>query len=326
MLTIKSYELSEDIFDKILYDFQARIKIVPSTNPYIHGYKNKNDIYYDGREYLICKEYILDYYCHNIENCTMWKQVRIRRVENANTEVSRSIDGQTAWNFIIKLLENYYTYNEIIDVFHKFEAEYDKSYIQYHYYYPLQVNELAKFENCYKYDINGAHTDALVEMFPKAANSILKLYEQRKNNPNYKKYTNFFVGMIKRKGFPKTYNWIVQRTTKILYKAIKLTGGNLLYANTDGYVITAPNIELNTSKKLGEFKLEYGGIVYLYKDKNYWLMQCGDDMKGTCLKAIREKIDLRQNKVVHYNRKRIEINNEFFINVADNVTEEILNG
>ena len=60
MFRIKSFELSDDIFDKILYDFQACIKIVPSTNPYIGGYRNKRDIYYDGKEYMIIRVYILN--------------------------------------------------------------------------------------------------------------------------------------------------------------------------------------------------------------------------------------------------------------------------
>ena len=328
MQRIKQFELESTIFDQILYDFQSDIKLVPSTDPYIHGYKNKNDIYYDSKEYIICKEYILNYYCNNITDCTEWKQCRIRRVENTNVEVSNSIDGQSAWEFMIRLLEHWYTWEEIVEIFNSYKSEYDEGYAQYHYIYPIEVGELREFDNCYKYDINGAHNDALVEMFPKAKKSILKLYDERHSHPGYKKLVNFFVGMLTRKGFRETYNWIVQRTTRILYKAMDMTGGYLVYANTDGYVISAPNNLIGVSNKLGDFKLEYTGSVFVYIDKNYWLIQCGDDMKGSCLKEVRNCIDLRKGNIVHYDIKRIKIGEKengdpIYIRKAENIKKEI---
>lgn len=328
MLRIKSFELSDDIFDKILYDFQSSIKIVDSTNPYIGGYKNKQDIYYDGREYMIIREYILNSYCDNIPDCTEWKQCRVRRVENSNSMVTRSVDGQSAWEFMIKLLEHWYTWDEILKVFNTHQAEYDNAYKQFHYTYPTEVGQLIEIHDCYKYDINGAHTDALVEMFPRAKKSIMKMYLNRHINPGYKQLINFFVGMIKHKGYELTYNWIVQRTTKNLFNAMDITGGNMIYANTDGYIINAPDNLLDASKKLGEFKLEYEGTVFIYQDKNYWIIQTGDEIKGSCLKSVRDKIDLRQGKIVHYDRKRVQVAEDekgqpVFINVAENITEEI---
>ena len=259
---------------------------------------------------------------------TEWKQCRVRRVENSNTKECRSVDGQTAWEFMITLLKHWYTWPQIIDIFNKYQAEYDEAYKQFHYTYPLENGQLMEIKNCYKYDINGAHTDALMEMFPKASKSILKMYTQRHTNPGYKQLVNFFVGMIKHKGYDLTYNWIVQRTTKNLFKAMDITQGNMIYANTDGYIISSPKAELNASKKLGEFKLEYEGTVYIYQDKNYWIIQTGDDIKGSCLKSVRDDIDLRQGKVVHYDRKRIKVADNadgtpIFINIADNITKEI---
>ena len=324
-IRIKSFELSDEIFDKILYDFSSRIKIVPSTDPYLYGYKNKNDIYYDNKEYLICKEYIINYYCHNIEYCTDWKQVRVRRVENKTEKISNNIDGQRAWQFMLNLLENYYSYEEIKNIFNNYTVEYNKEYAQYHYNYPCNTNKkVFKFENCYKYDINGAHCDAIAEMFPLAKKAILVLYANRKTKPVNKEIINYFVGMLARKGFRLTYNWIVQRTTKLLYKAMDITGGKMIYANTDGYVISMPDNLLNTSKELGDFKLEYSGDIYIYQDTNYWLMQCGDEMKGSCLTSVRKNIDLSKNQVVHYKRKRTEIVEGVFINTAEDIIKEIL--
>lgn len=327
MNRIRSYELSDDIFDKILYDFQKYIKIVPSTNPYIHGYGNKKEIYYDGKEYMIIREYILNYYCNTLEYCTEWKQCRVRRVQNTNFKISNSLDGETAWEFMLSLLEHWYTWDEIKERLNMFQAEYNKAYKQFHYTYKLEVGELKEFDNGYKYDINGAHTDALMEIFPKASKSILKLYEHRKEHPNNKNLINFFVGMIKRKGFEKTYNWIVQRTTKSLFNAMDITEGHIIYANTDGYVISSPKAQLEASSKLGAFKLEYTGKVYVYKDKNYWIIQTGDEIKGSCLKSVRKYIDLRIGSLVHYDRKRIPIANDdkgnpVYIITADNIIKE----
>lgn len=324
MVRIKCFEVSDDIFDKILYDYEADIKIVDSVNPYIGGYHNKKWIYYDNKEFMILREYILDSYCNCIQDVTLWKQCRIRRVENMNTVVQRSIDGQSSWEFMINLLEHYYTWDEIVSIFKAHEKEYDEGYIQYHYTYPAEINQLIKFKDCYKYDINGAHTDALVEMFPKASKSILKLYEERKEHPINKQTINFFVGMIKHKGYDKTYNWIVQRTTNSLYKAMDTTGGYLIYANTDGYVISSPKAQLEASKELGKFKLEYSGEAYVYRGNNYWIIQTGDEIKGSALKSVRKYIDLRQGKVVSYDRKILNLDNDINLYVAENIKKEIV--
>lgn len=326
---IKCFELSDDIFDKLLYDFQADVKIVDSTDPYIYGYEDKNTIYYDGGSYLICKEHYINYYTGLIENCTEWKQCRVRRVENMSTKLIRSMDGQTAWEFMIKILEHYYTWEEIKSILSSYNTPYDKGLAQYKDRFTVDAYNkstiIFKFSNCYKYDINGAHTDALIEMFPKAKTSILKLYNERHINPLNKDRVNYFVGMFVKKGYKGAYNWIVQRTTKTLNKAMDFTGGLLIYANTDGYIISNPINKLETSKELGDFKLEYTGNVYYYEDKNYYLVQCGNEQKGSCLKSVRKYIDLSKCEVVHYNKKKIYITETEYINVADNVIRESLN-
>ena len=325
---IKCFEVSDEIFDQRLYDFQEFVEIKDNLDRYLVGYDDKKKIYYDGKEYLICREYILNYYCNNIEFCTDWKQCRIRRVENADTEVSSTVSGQYAWNYMIGLLEKYYRWSEIVEIFNKYSIEYDINYKQYHYYYPLEVNELEKISDCYVYDINGAHNDALVEMFPKAKKHLLMLYEHRHENVHYKEFVNYFVGMLKRKGYPNTYNWIVQRTTKRLFEAMDKTQGVMVYANTDGYVISAPTIKLDTSMTLGDFKLEYAGDVYVYQDVNYWIMQIGDKFKGSALKSIRKDLSLENGEVVHYTRTREKIGESmgkpYYINVATNITKETI--
>ena len=156
-------------------------------------------------------------------------------------------------------------------------------------------------------------------------NKIVCLEKELMNSNN----KAVIVGMLCKKGFRKTYNWIVQRTTKILYKAMDYTKGLTIYANTDGYVISDPFNKLETTKDLGNFKLEYSGDVFVYQAKNYWLMQCGNELKGSCLRSVRKNIDLSKGQVVNYDRKRILIKDNLYINIAENQNiqiKEIING
>ena len=300
---IKTYCVREDIFDKILYDYSTRTEYTDNIWQYAYGYPNKNTIYYDN-EYLICKEYILDYYCHNIEDSTSWKQVKLRKTTNTSKLVDDDVTGTYAWNYIMKLLKKYYTVDELDTILHAHEAEYDATKRQYHYNYNIDVNCLLKIPNCKKYDINGAHCDALLELFPLASKDILSLHNKRKQDPKIKKFFNYFVGELCRKGYRLTYNWIVQRTNALLMQAINFTDGELIYANTDGFIVFEAKELLTTSTNLGEFKAEYEGDVYIFRSKNYILYQCGEDMTGSCRQIVRDQIDLRQGKVVEYDQHR----------------------
>ena len=300
---IRTYCVREDIFDKILYDYSSRIEYTDNIWQYAYGYSNKNTIYYN-EEYLICREYIVDYYCHNIEDITSWKQCRLRKTTNTDKIIDNDITGTYAWNYIMKLLLKHYTENEIDSILHAHEAEYDEAKKQYHYNYNIDVGALLKIPNCKKYDINGAHCDALLELFPKASTDILYLHKRRKKDPNIKKFFNYFVGELCRKGYRLTYNWIVQRTNALLMQAIELTDGELIYANTDGFIVFEAKHNINTSTNLGEFKAEYEGDVYVYRSKNYILYQCGDELKGSCRQQVRDKIDLRIGKVAEYDQRR----------------------
>lgn len=301
MKLLKTYEVQADIFDKILYDLSTHTEYVEDLRPYSYGYQNRNTIYYN-KDYLICKECVLDYYCDCIPDSTSWKQVKLRRVLNANAIVQETITGNYAWNFMIRLLHKYYSDDEIYFILNQHTAEYDKGLAQFHYDIPLEVGELVKCDNCFKYDVNGAHCDAIVQMFPRAHDEFLGMYNKRKEKGKeiYKQLFNFFVGELCPKGFRTTYNWIVQRTTKKLFEAIDTTGGSLIYANTDGFVVQTPSTELEHSTKLFEFKEEYKGDVYIYRSKNYLLYQFGDEKKGSCRCSVRPDIDLRIGQVVEY--------------------------
>lgn len=299
--TLKAYKVNPEVFDNILETFDKYVKTTDDLKSYYKGYKNKQDIMFDGVEYLICRDICLNYFCPEIPRTT-WKQVIVRKDESLQIPCIEDITGDRAWAYMLKMLKNYYTFEELEEVFHAHEAEYDKDLIQAHYLTFIYPYECVELENCYKYDINGAHADALLEMLPKASEFILKLYNERKEHPVNKMYLNYFVGMIKHKGYDKTYNWVVQRTTRNLLSAINYCNGRIVYANTDGFIIQQPENLIEDSRELGKFKKEYEGTVYAYRDKNYWVVQAGDKITGSIMYKVRKQFDLRQLKVVHYDK------------------------
>ena len=134
--------------------------------------------------------------------------------------------------------------------------------------------------------------------------------------------------MLKRKGFAGTYYWVVNRTNEIMNKALDEIGGKKLYINTDGFIVKNPVKLIKHSTELGEFKLEHSGDVYIYVDKNYFIIQAGQELKGNCMCMVRDKFDLPNGKVVHYNKVKKVINDatvndsEISILVADNIIED----
>ena len=303
-MNLKCFDVNDDIFNKILYDFEDDIIEQNMLEDKSYYDYRQNIIYFKDTKELICQGYILNYYLDkNIYSS--WKQVIIRKRDYAEFQYEESIDGQRAWNYIYnKILLKKYTKEEINSILASYQAkpEYER---QYHFDWPNESQNVQKLTLCVKYDINGAHTDALCEMFPRCANDFVKMYIKRHTNILFKKYPNYFVGMIKKKGYENAYWWIVNRTTQILLKAMDEVGGQLVYANTDGFCVTNPVNKLNTSDKLGDFKLEYEGDVYIYTNRKkspYILYQFGDTLIGTCLTSVRDQIDLSKGNVVYYDR------------------------
>ena len=324
-LTLGQCTVSNKIFNQILNSFPSYVKTVSDLRPYMSGCKEKNTIYYDGKEYLICTESILNYIVE-LADYTPWKQLIIRNMPGQEEDVIKDVTGTSAWNYMMNnIILKFYSKEEFTEILKSYDNKYNEELKQYHDINFDRKDYIINFKNCYAYDINGAHTDALVEMFPKAADKIIKFYNKRATNSNIKLYFNYFVGMFKHKGYEGAYNWIVQRTTTKLFDSITATGGTLIYANTDGYIVQEPDHLQSTSTKLGEFKLESQGDVYCYRDKNYWAIQYVNNkgkkvLKGNVLSEVRKDMDLSKGQVVHYKKEK----NAFDQYYATEITMEVI--
>jgi len=302
-IVLKQIKINNETFIKILDTFPSIVKKVDDLSIYYGGSKEKNVIYYNDKDLMITNESIVNFVVP-IKNYTPWKQVIIRKMSTLDMIVESDCTGTYAWFFMKKILLKHYSEEEIKEIIHSYDKiEYNIHKKQYHNINFDKKPYIQKWENCYKYDINGAHTDALCEIFPKAKSDICFLNHKRKENPNIKCFFNYFVGMFKHKGFSGIYNYIVQRTTEKLLAGINQVGGLLIYANTDGFIVHNPENIMPFSSQLGTFKLEFKGNVYTYRGSNYWVIQCeGDEIVGNVLSEARKYIDLPKGITVNYNK------------------------
>ena len=324
---LSRYDISEEVFDEILHTMESRIEIVDDIKQYFTGYQPKHKIYYDNREYIIILEHLLAYFADFSEeeysDVADWRQVIVRRCEGTKG-YNKGIDGSRAYKYMREMLRKYYTEAEIESQLRDHSCEKDLDNIQYHFQYPSK-EVVIMHPNCVKYDINGAHLDALVEIFPRAKEELVSMFLRRKKNPILKSYVNYFVGMMCRKGYRGTYNWIVHRTTKKLKKAMSYVGGTLVYANTDGFMVKDPARKLKTSGKLGDFKLEYEGTAYTYQGKNYWCYQTDNEIKGSIRYQARDLIHLSDGYVADYDIVREKNSKGLMLERVTNLTGDRVN-
>lgn len=324
---LRRYDVSESVFDDIVQNMQTRIKVVDNIKDYFKGYPQKHIVVYDNKEYLIIREHILAYFAdfsdEEYQSVEDWRQVIVRKSAQV-VSYQKNIDGSRAYKTVRSKLLTVYTEEELDQRMKMFEAEKDETKSQFHFQYPSKDCVLAH-SNCVKYDINGAHHAALIEIFPKAKELLEDMFNRRKQEPILKAYINYFVGMLTRKGYRKTYNWIVQRVSKQLKDAINYVGGTLVYANTDGFMSSCPENKLTASKEIGKFKLEFEGTAYTYQDKNYWCYQAGKDITGSIRYSVRDQIDLSKGQIVHYDIDRRSLESGVIAEFITNVVKENVN-
>lgn len=318
-VNLKTIKISEENFYKLLECFPSRVKVVKSINDGLKEFRyHKRIVYYNNEDTILCEASKLSLVMKI--NVPSWQHLIIRKSVNNEVETNfkSELTGPQALNILVKMLKKKYTKEAIINILESYKDTYDESLKQYHF---VGLNSgYTEYDNCYKYDINGAHTDAIIEMFPLARNILLK-YANKKYDDSLstdeknwiKQVFNLAVGQLKHIGYEGAYYHIVHRTTNILLDAIEKTDGRLLYANTDGFIVQQPKTLLKVNnKKYGAFKLEnnLSRKIYSYVDKNYWVIQyydINDNIKttGSCLETVREYIDLPNKEVVHYERKKV---------------------
>lgn len=315
------YKVNQILYDEFVNFYKYNLINVDTIEPYFCGYAGtdlegrKDRIVIDDKNELVCLHECLCYFCNELyADYSNWKQIILRLDESldADTLYVRDIDGLDAWLYVNKIIDQSYTDSEKLERYQMFEADYDFNLIQKHEILAVDQDVIYKYDNCYKYDINGAHNDALCEIFPKCAKKFTDMFNKRKEKgcEMYKKYINYFVGMLCKKGHRLTYNWIVQRTTKMLNNAIKEVNGILLYANTDGFIVQDPEKLIDHSRELGKFKLEYSGQVRYFRTSNYFAYEIDSDkdrVKGSIRLCMRDKLDLKNNQVVYYKSTHNEI-------------------
>lgn len=323
---LKSYTVNPGLMDKILTVYQKRIVVVPNIEHYILGYQDKDVMYYDGTRLIVKELTLFSMANKSLKGLTEWKQCVITSEEYQKDAIKHDYNGRFAYNQMKAILLKYYTLEEYESQLNAFTAEYDDKKKQVHYDYDFDDGAITLHENCYKYDINGAHNYALSLIFPKAKEKLIDMYNKRKTHPENKKFVNYYVGYLTQKsvGHRLTYNWIVQKTTELLMAAMNEVGGAIIYANTDGFMVEDPDKLLTVSKDLGGFKLEHAGRVWTYTDKNYKVFQYIDEngeyvTRGSALSLIRDMIDLPNGKVVHYDRV---LRGHCY--VADNIMKEVI--
>ena len=326
------YNVSKDVFDSIIQKYTKHVEL-GSIEENQYGYSNKQRIIYNGKNELICRQFLFDV----SEVQSIWKQVIVHLEEqyDPNTIV-KDINGSTAYNRMTNILKKYYSDEELEEIYANNTHEECKAIHELHIQPFIQGNYIAKIKNCYKYDINSAYASAYINLFPRAKEDILNIYLTRKINPDNKKILNYFNGMLKRRKHKGTYYWVVNRTNEIMNEALNKVGGVKLYINTDGFIVKDPVELIDHSTELGKFKLEYSGNIYTYIDKNYYLIQTGydkhgkPDFTGSSLTAMRQEMDLSKGIVVHYTRKKeilrakTEEDEEIAVITATNISKEVL--
>lgn len=324
MKELKTYYLNEETFDNVLQFYYQYVINVDNFENYIFGGNFKNSIIYDGIKKIIITEHKLMYLLGQ-KSTNNWTQCICYRKAYQEEKCIKGYNGGTCFKIFTNKLLKYYTIEEIDKCLKQFESEYNSENAQLHFNYTKESNIIYKYTNCRKYDINGAYANALINIFPKAREMILHLYAERKIHPENKAIINYYVGMLCNKGYRKTFNWIVQKTRLKLEEAINYVDGILLYANTDGFIVSYETKSLPTSKNLGEFKLEYEGDIYILAGNNYWIYQQSDlSITGNVLYHVRDMIDLTKGLAVCYDR--IKQGNTYIAKNIKKIKLEILNG
>lgn len=314
--------VNEELWHRILEATPCKKK-VDSLASYMCGYGARNIVYYiegTDSDRLIAEGYLI-YYLAGLPNWVNgWKQYIVRLDRDQEEPVIEGDVGPIdAWIGMHSIINSKYSEDEQEEIYKTHECE-EKDAEILHYNIvtdTLSKNYIYKFRNCSYYDLNGAYATKDIELFPRCADRFDQMFTHRHDNyDKYKKWFNYFTGMMTqnaknyvngkptREIHPKTRFWIIKSITDQMYEGMKIEGINkkedAIYVNTDGFIVQHGTNKLKTSDKRGEFKLEYKGDIYMLRVKAGWIMQYGDEIKGSIPLCIRKQIDLRTGKAVDF--------------------------
>lgn len=335
--------VSELAFNKILANYSYKEKVSALTDLKC-GYPNRHIMYYTEDE-LIAETYVIyEILGLEYELSLYWRQIVLKLNREQKELISDSITPAEAIVKVNGIIKKHYSNEEKLDIFSKHEYECASPLKSYPTDY-LPKGVLMRFSDCYYYDINGAYASILSSMFPKCKNEFKYMFEHRHDhNDRFKNCFNFYVGcltqnedkraaviakgMTPRVIYPKTRFYIVKQISDKLQEFERMLDSDMIiYENTDGVIVHKPKNTPAGSAAMNEFKLEYSGDIYIYRGENYWVMQFGDEMRGSLPVELRSKVDLRKGKAVRFdhivrdnihiyeNVEEIEINEKSYKNV-----------
>lgn len=130
----------------------------------------------------------------------------------------------------------------------------------------LDDNDIDKvLENCHHLDLNSAYPAGLAINYPEFNTTLTRLYNKRKDIPEYKQVLNLSIGVMESKitGFKwnhlayKSHEW-TNNQIYIMMSLIERRGGRPILLNTDGiwYQSDLP-ININESGELGGWKHDH---------------------------------------------------------------------
>ena len=331
---LTALKVSRELFDKIMSN--CNVEFVDDIGLYRNGYKDKKICRAVKDKYVICTGAYLNLFLdkkYNDNNgfdlsndkFTGWKQYVCTLREDLLTEFEEDFAPYVCTKIVNdQLHKEGLNDDDIEERLCSYQEEYDPKLKQIHIE-NVKPGIIQRFDNCYYYDINKAHSYALGIIFPELEDWLKKIAKYSKKNKKWKSVPNYYVGSLAQKTremrtkglqgkHERTYNWIVHNTTKKLLERINecteydeygLPTTTIVYANTDGVVLQNPSKVIESSNKFGEFKLETDEhTFYTYAGDNYYVIQYGDTVKGNLPNSLKNLVDLRKGKVISYKRVR----------------------
>lgn len=317
------------------------IKVVYDSINWTHGFNPINEHYstivFDKKRHsIICS-------CNHLMNVGLdeladkiefYQQVELRVDVNFDGDYSKfekEVSGSKAWNFMRNEILKFYSADEFDSILKSLKpngrSEWHTDYVkELELKDPVNMFEIKEqfydkmliFNNCYYYDLNSAYLSELSKIFPKCSNRFKELYSMRKKKAYYKKYFNYFVGMMAhstregeakyidaRKYIVGNINLRIENFLKKYECKIK----NIVYINTDGVIVQCKEKLQNDSRELGEFKIEAEGTCKMIKQSNYTILKIGDEIKGNLFLRNRQYVNWKINTCPIVKKfKNVELN------------------